>query len=138
MSTVTVERAPAREIAAPEITEGDVFTRAADLLEEFDWTRGREARDESGCPIDALSPAAASFCLWGALRRACYDLSPWVDGGPASFCPAVHSPGAGIFTGLCNDSLRNPTPRINDVSWNDMPGRTKSEVVDHLRQLAAG
>ncbi|HZT48410.1 MAG TPA: hypothetical protein VFA64_10585 [Hyphomicrobiaceae bacterium] len=39
------------------------------------WTQGEFARDASGEPVSWRSPRAASFCVWGALNRAAYELT---------------------------------------------------------------
>jgi hypothetical protein len=39
------------------------------------WTQGEFARDACGEPVSWRSSRAASFCVWGALNRAAYNLT---------------------------------------------------------------
>ena len=112
-------------------THGDdvcraVLGRAADLIEEFGWVQGM-ARDLNGayCVIGAVSMAIAEHRRDRGFDR---SLSP----------PAMTAMRAGIRErydlpprlATCWD------PAEVVVGWHDMPGRTKSEVVGLLRELA--
>jgi hypothetical protein len=57
-----------------------VLSRARDLVARG-WARGAPADTADGRPVDALDPAAESFCLRGAIARAAYEVG--VDPGPA-------------------------------------------------------
>jgi hypothetical protein len=120
LSVITEQKAP--EVQR-EVTTADVLSRAADLLEEFGWCQGALARDENGAaignavmPACVVDPHAISFCYEGALRRAAFDFSGDPDG---DLYEDAWYAGAG------------------DPSWNDKPGRTKSEVVTALREAAS-
>lgn len=114
--TLTEPAAPAR----PAPSKHDIYTRAADLLEEYGWTQDEEARDHTGEPTWCISSEATSFCLWGALQRACWDLSPDDHGFDA-------------YDQLVNNHTQN---RIHTSKWNDRIWRQPEHVITHLRQLA--
>lgn len=119
MSVVERERV---EEAKREVTEADVLHRAADLLEEFGWCQGDDAKDADGRSlIDPTSPRAVSFCVGGAYTRACDDLGR--DTHALSIMHLKEVLGVSeLFVYL----------------WNDRPGRTKQEVVSALRSAAEG
>ncbi len=50
-----------------------ILTRAAELLAQG-WTRGTAARDAQGQPVQSTAPAAAAWCVVGAIDRALYEL----------------------------------------------------------------
>ena len=112
MSVIERER-----VEAPQrvVTEADVLERAADLLEEFGWCQGGTAFDANGVLTYALAKNAVSFCAGGAIIRASVDL------------------------GLVGNGSWDLVPRsLSGIpSWNDDPGRTKTEVVARLREAAA-
>lgn len=108
--------APARTV---RVTERDVYERAADLLGEFEWTQGHDARDGQGEQTLPESSAAVAMCLWGAIRRACFDL--YTDDPVERWHELLD---------------RRVALNIRSPEWNDGLGRTKTEVVQHLRYLA--
>jgi len=74
------------------------------------WCQGHSAYDADGCPINATSPRAVCFCIYGA-----FDAT-------------------GI---ILEDSVielfkeTNGLPQNKPLSrWNDEPGRTQAEVLE--------
>lgn len=115
-------------MSTPEVTKSDLFHRAADLLEEFGWCQWAPARDEDDWSCRPTDPGAVRFCLTGAVERAIYDLcGGWEfrDQGPPPQFPNLKArrPGTG-----------DPSPF--DPVWNNADGRTRTEVVARLRELA--
>jgi hypothetical protein len=103
-------------VEVPVVTERDVLHRAADLLEEFGWCQNTEAMTLAGEPCKAADSNAVSFCIGGAAERACLDLG-------------VDAPYSSVFyEGILGIERY--------VSWNDKPGRTREEVISHLRATA--
>jgi len=51
----------------------DLFLKQAEILERG-WTKNASARDENGKTCSTTSDAAASFCFFGALTRAAYEV----------------------------------------------------------------
>lgn len=85
--------------------------RAIDILEREGWIQG------------AMEGGAGGVCLLGALNIApSWDVKfDLVRGEPVSF-------------GYVRDVLEDRIGDRSIVSWNDQPGRTKSEVLDVLRE----
>lgn len=105
MSTTVVERE--RVVAPQEVTKRDVLHRAADLLEEFGWTKG-----EMGSKVDG------EFCLIGAVVEAHADMT----GRPATFFDYYRH---GYYNAIgCG------------FAWNDLHAKDKQEVVAKLREAA--
>lgn len=125
--TTTTEPAtvePATTETPAQQTADNVYDTAADLLEYIGWTQDCEARDIDGDPTHAVdtghSPPPVSFCLWGALAVATRRLHPHTT--------------AWNYSKLIIDADQLG---INTTDWNDHPNRTKTDVVAHLRALAA-
>lgn len=132
MSTTTIKSAPAGA-EVKTVTMEDVFTRAADLLEEFGWCQGAAVRDENGermansglgsQPGDCLmSERAASFCLWGAIGRAAMELGVTNTSYDTPGWVAIIDGGFGL---------------TYSAQWNDNEGRIKAEVTAALRSWAS-
>lgn len=117
--TTLIAPVPGATTIAPErvVTDADVLERAADLLEEFGWCQGAAARDEAGKSIVGTWERAVSFCHNGAIYRAACDL------GVSS----------SLFDGRWERLIGDSDAHL----WNDVPGRTKQEVVARLRDAAA-
>jgi hypothetical protein len=88
------------------VAEG--LKKARRLLEKG-WTQGNWAVDQAGRPVDPEDPSACSFCLGGALCVA-MKLS--------DFATAIDATFLSVGTAF--------------ASFNDAPGRTKSEVLAAL------
>ncbi len=87
------------------------------------WTRGAFARDGSSRVVYWDSRVAVRFCLLGAVRRASRrPRQSWSDG-------------------IAVEHVVMKAVRSFDVSslssWNDKPGRKKSEVIALLDSLIA-
>ena len=52
----------------------EILVRAADIIEDYGWTRGAFARDPNGDKVPETSPDACRFCALGAIRRATFDV----------------------------------------------------------------
>lgn len=101
--SVTIEEPTTEERTETGPSLADVLTRAADLLEEFDWQQGSDG-----------SCAEGSMCLVGALRETGIGGMKMVEA-----VRALNLPGHAV-----------------PWQWNDMPDRTKAEVVATLRRAA--
>lgn len=95
------------EIAADPVSE--MLERAALLLEEFGWCQGRAGSREEGelCLVAAIATFPEGFTSGELVRRFA---------------------AAGIPNTPCGLEL---------AAWNDVPGRTRSEVVAKLREAAS-
>lgn len=87
-----------------------VILKAADLIEEFGWVQGTAygyGEDLNRSPM----------CMFGALRRA--DRASNFD--------------------VCNEAVERVNRAVGGrfmANWNDVPGRTKAEVIAKLRAVA--
>lgn len=121
MSTVAAPEAPA--ITRP-VTDADVLERAADLLEEFEHAKGFYAKDLNGWHTTPCASNVTSFCISGAVARALVDLGIGEgDDGKYGFRFLFSR---GVFDPVSESAVR----------WNDMPDRTRGEVVARLRGAA--
>lgn len=88
-----------------------VLDQAADLLEQRGWIQGRMYADEGLCAVGAIFSTARDLDVYRhAIVAFATEIGfeyPWGVGRP---CPIS--------------------------AWNDRDGRTKEEVVDHLRWAA--
>ena len=75
------------------------------------WCQGCMARDAKGYVTVDINNAVA-YCIYGALRK-CYSVADTVL----------------VFCKLCEYLQTNP------MQWNDMPGRTKEEVIAALEAI---
>jgi hypothetical protein len=108
---------------APAVTEADLLSRTADLLEEFGWVQGDIAQDEEGASCG--SDRGVSFCVGGAYLRALQDLGVFADTSHLDWNEDL-------------EPLRVALRHEEHVQhWNDAKGRTKAEVVGALREAAA-
>lgn len=113
-----IEREHATTVT-PAVTTRDVLHRAANLIEEFGWTRGIR-----GMPHQAGHEQ--TYCILGSVCRAAYDfglarpelVNEYDLGGAFLPEPPSHPNGALWYF------------------WNDEPGRTKEDVVAKLREAA--
>ncbi len=94
-------------------------------LIESSWTQHAEARTADGVPVDPWDTGAVSWSLLGALV-AVYDRRARSDGEV-----------------LAIGSLRAACARLADIvdrdvlsDWNDLPGRTREEVLAALAEAA--
>ena len=102
----------------------EILSKAADIVEAPGaWIQGEYATTHSGTKVASDSPVACRFCAWGAIESAAsrrYDLT--VPAGDAE------------ETAL--ETLWNLVG--GDIeAWNDVEGRTQSEVVAALRKAAS-
>jgi hypothetical protein len=99
----------------------DVLDRAADLLEQpGKWTQGAAARTADGEMTFAADPAAACFCMWGAIARVSDDYE-------AIDCRPIR---------MITQPLGCAATPGNLGRYNDKLGRTQAEVVAALRSAA--
>ena len=110
-------RAPS---ARPERSPGEVLREAAATLEPRGaWTQGVWARARDGAPLfSGWDRRAACWCLDGAIEKVT---------GEDGFGERIAARAA----------LDRTLPSVAAVSWNDTPGRRKSQVIGLLRKAAA-
>ena len=51
-----------------------IFEKAKELLNQGEWIKRDYAKDKNSNNVGKYSPEATSFCLVGALDKACFDL----------------------------------------------------------------
>lgn len=94
----------------------DILRRMRVLLRKG-WTQGYYAKTKRGRVVEAESRSAATFCLWGAERRALHELKT-----------------ADLSAGQEAMNLVRRCARIKHsvalVDYNDTKGRTKKEILD--------
>ena len=100
------------------MTAAEILDSAADLLsEEGRWCQGAAALTKEGRFCRPEDPEAASWCALGAIRRVSdVDIFDPVPANALAF-------------------LRDQTS-FYLPSWNDVPERTREEVVAALRRAA--
>lgn len=85
-----------------------------EFFNKYDWTQGCFCRDSKENAVYVDNEAACSFCLMGAaIRIYRYDTL--------------------IFREI-NDKIFHKTGMWAGA-WNDVPGRTKQEVIDLCKEL---
>lgn len=104
------------------MSEKDVQSRvvaaAIELIEKKGWSSEVAARLPSGVSCSYTDPDAACYCLSGSLAAACHQLGVAVSIGVEEINPIIKKK-----LGM-------------DVNkWNDMPGRTKEDVLRVLREV---
>lgn len=102
-------------------TELEHLKKMRDLLAKG-WTQETFARDAEGNEVSPYSPAAASFCLYGAYNRVAEENSLF-HGMPPSLLQVIE---------------RQCHHKNLDV-FNDVPGRTQAEIlalIDRAIKLA--
>jgi hypothetical protein len=82
------------------------------LADPTKWTKGANAKDNTGMMVVPSSPNATCFCLLGAAIR-CYPQNSET-----------------IFI-----KLINKVPNKKVVAWNDHPDRTHTEVLALVTEL---
>lgn len=97
--------------------------KAYEVLENYGWVQGTEARDRDGNDVPPLDDQAVCFCLQGAIRRS--------TGGDNEF-EKFRISNEKVQTVL-NGKLGPAVPGTT-WEWNDTPGRTKEEVIAVLRE----
>jgi hypothetical protein len=97
----------------------DILDAAADLISpKKAWGQGAFARTADGIPCNSLNPAAAQYCMLGAIARAAHD---------------AHSKKTVEARGALEDHVG-----ISDIPlWQDRVRRTKTQVIAALRGAAA-
>lgn len=90
-----------------------ILIEAANLFENFGWTRDASAQDSKGLPVEIESKSAASFCIAGAVMR------------------VSESETYSKFRHLFVEKFKN-TP----TEWNDRICSSKEEAQAKLRELA--
>lgn len=105
-----------------------VLLRAADLIEEFGWTRG-----SGGMPCMHYDGEREPLCLLGAIAQAAYDLGV-----------AKQEPGFSLtqFEGDYYHEMGFAAIFVGDrcevaYGWNDSSSRTSKQVTQRLRDTAA-
>jgi hypothetical protein len=84
---------------------------AKSLIENHGWCQGTFAKDDCGRTVNSLSPEATSFCIAGACSRAAHTARS-----------------ANNYLGMLR-RLRQHLQGIPPAEFNDVPGRTKEEVL---------
>jgi hypothetical protein len=105
-----------------ELTDAEVFTEAAHLIDTYGWRQGSNGNRDSG------------FRMAGAIMAA-LDIPP--DGDYLSH--PDESRRWGDLCHLVGDKLAKMPGSLvmgGITSWNDRPYRTKREVIALLRELA--
>ena len=104
------------------MTDPGVYDDAADLIETHGWTQFMLGDEKVG------------FCLIGAIRQALHNryhddlnLGDAIDDAVEHSDRRLNAPARTPADPLCMS---------NSAWWNDQEGRTRFEVVDHLRHLA--
>lgn len=119
-----IERERVQETVAP-VTTKEVLHRAADLLEEFGWSK-----DDGEIQFSKPGP----FCLATAAQEALRDFG--VERDVFSSDDVLY----GLYRALGFAPAATPNDDVSPWSvvpkWNDKPGRTKAEVVARLRAAA--
>jgi hypothetical protein len=104
----------------------EILKKARDLIINKGWTQGEYARDGGKVPVSYDSKWAESFCALGSL----YSVIDEAQGGIGT----IHF--LAPFQPLCSphSSIHYLQTVIGHdftiVHWNDMPGRTKEQVID--------
>ena len=106
-------------------TEIKILQRARELVNES-WCQLRSAKNSAGTSCQPEDPAARSWCLTGACRKAAHEEfgdSPEKHSFAKSVCFSLENQlGAQLL-----DAGKN---KEGVVDWQDSGGRTKKEVVD--------
>lgn len=101
----------------PEPTTKDHLIAARKLV-EANWCKGASAKDKSGRPVIASNPAAASFCLIGAIEKV---TSPYEVDGTRDVSHVVEE--------VLRDRLRTEIGTGLIAPFNDHPKTTKDDVL---------
>ena len=109
-------------------TVRETLERAARLV-EGGWTRHYNAIDENGRSVGARSEDAVAFCATGAIIRACHEMMEKDRDDPA--WRTWPDPDTAIIARF------GRWLGWNVVVWNDMPWRTRRDVVGRMREFAA-
>lgn len=118
MTITEIGSATHSESASPPAAS-EVLNRAADLLSEWDWCQGAARRGDAICAEGAIWFAVTNKLPHGEFVEA-----------PGDTGPEFHFD-------LCESVLgRTGTDYKGLFLWNDVPGRTKAEVVALLRKCA--
>jgi hypothetical protein len=99
--------------------------RVAHELVSQSWTRGADARDGSGNPVDPWDDRAASWSLLGAIVAALERVAAKSGEMPLEHLAAALYAFAELID---DDSL---------ADWNDAPARTQAAVLALLDRAAA-
>jgi hypothetical protein len=86
------------------------------------WTQGRSAETKGGRYAHYSDKGAAKFCAWGGLHAAC-PLTEGLSLVDAAEAELERSLPKKLVAGAVSGDYR-PLAR-----WNDMPGRTKKQVL---------
>lgn len=120
-------------------TAVEILRAAGAIIERGGWSQGAEARDSNGVPVPlvggserwSINPAAVSFSIFGAVRKAIAEAAGRVERLPLVF---------DVLFRLAYDVNGHPLGGTNYVhpllQFNEAAGRTKDEVLA-LIELAA-
>lgn len=86
----------------------EYLTKASNLLNEKGWTQGAMAKDINGQSVYSESPYAVCYCAAGAI-----------------FATVPPNKSRSELVNLVRDAVNARSL----VEWNDLPGRTKEEVL---------
>ena len=100
----------------------EILARAADIIEDYGWTRGAFARDTDGVSVSETSPDACRFCAFGAIRRATFDVLDGSDNQEAERAANA------LNETICAD--------FDIAHWNDNYADGGEHVASSLRKAA--
>lgn len=106
-----------------ELTDAEVFTEAARLIETYGWRQGSNGDRERG------------FCMAGALMVA-VGMPPH---GTHLTHPREAERWADVCAAVTGELVRTPGTHCQMgglTTWNDRPDRKKTDVTAFLRELA--
>lgn len=110
-----------------------VLRAAADLIEpEGKWTQNWWARRANGTICEPIDPAAACWCLRGAVNRVVRGEGAT---GDVTRLPPIQTD-AERFIGEATPMRRASNGEYDTSGFNDAPERTQAEVVAALRKAA--
>lgn len=104
--------------------KNQILTKAIELMEIYDLSKGAYARDAKGEECDVYAPEACSFCTLGILGRAAQEVSGQRLGNLYEDVTYIKA------TNLIQHAL----PRFSIAMFNDKPETTKQDVIDVLRK----
>lgn len=97
------------------MTAAEVLEKAAEYIERHGWYQG----GVNGPGASTCAAGAVNYLTWGSRDGSTYN-----EGQDTVRCEAF-------------DYLRARLPELDIASWNDAPERTREEVCQKLREVAA-
>jgi hypothetical protein len=115
---------------APETRTAEVLRTAVQILRTYGWVQ------------HGYGDASSGFCLLGAINVAITGSRSMLTPADDGFHEAIHIARqvAATMAKLGLGEIKDPQPfgpsRLPPHSWNDLPGRTRAEVIDLLEKTA--